>query len=261
VTVAADGSVYIADTGNQRVRRVGTDGVITTVAGTGKRSFSGDGGPALRAGLSPVGVAVTADGILYIADWSNARVRRVDGNGGITTVVGTGKRGFSGDGGPAALARLNDPEALAVGPDGALYIADSRGDRIRRVGSDGVITTVAGTGTRGFSGDGGPAVLADLSAPSAVAVTADGALYIADSVNARVRRVGPDGVITTVAGTGERGFSGDGGPAVRAQLFAPSDIVATGDGSIYVADPANNRIRAVDRDGLITTMFGPHPAS
>ncbi|ARV44886.1 hypothetical protein BCV50_07530 [Bacillus subtilis] len=244
VAVGSDGSLYIVDAGNVRIRRVGPDGIITTVAGTGVSGFSGDGGPATQAQLSfpPGGVAVGSDGSLFIADTLNNRIRRVGPDGIITTVAGTGDFGFSGDGGPAAQATLRIPGDVSVGSDGSLYIADSQNVRIRRVGPDGIINTVAGTGVQGFSGDGGPATQAQLRLPRGVDVGSDGYLYIVDE--SRTRRV-RDGIITTVVGTGVQGFSGDGGPATQATLWVPADVAVGSDGSLFIADTGNNRIRRV----------------
>ncbi len=248
VAVASDGSVFIADTDNNRIRRVGTDGIITTVAGTGPDRFSGDGGLATLAELDDVDrVAVSADGSFYIADSDNSRIRRVGPDGIITTVAGNGAFRFSGDGGLATLATLWNPQGVALGADGSLYIADTTNHRIRRVRPDGIITTVAGIGTQGFSGDGGPATQASLRFPTGVAEGPDGSLYIADEDNDRIRRVGPDGIITTVAGNGTQGFRGDGGPATQAALFEPESVAVSPDGSLYIADSDNNRIRRVNR--------------
>jgi RHS repeat-associated protein len=259
VAVGPDGSLFIADTNNHRIRRVGPDGIIITVAGNGGNGgpgFSGDGWPATAARLSyPSGVAVGPDGSLYIADNGNYRIRRVGPDGIITTIAGNGVHGFSGDGGPATVAQLSRPFGVAVGPDGSLYIADISDTRIRRVGPDGIITTVAGNGTYGFSGDGGPATAAQLSYPFGVAVGPDGSLYIADT-SSSIRRVGPDGIITTVAGNGVDGFSGDGGPATVAQLTYPYGVAVGPDGSLFISDTVNNRIRRVGPDGIITTMAG-----
>jgi RHS repeat-associated protein len=256
IAVGPDGSVYIAEWVGQRVRRVDASGIITTVAGTGTPGFSGDGGPATSAMLAdPSGVAVAPDGTLYIADRSNHRIRRVDANGIITTVAGTGAYGFSGDGGPATLAQLDEPWGVALGPDGSLYIADKGNNRVRRVGPDGIITTVAGNGIGSFGGDGGPATQANLSAWR-VAVGPDGSLYIMDYANNRVRRVGPDGLITTVAGNGTAGFSGDGGPATAAQISWAEDIALGPDGGFYIADRNNQRVRWVGSDGIISTVAG-----
>jgi cysteine-rich repeat protein len=262
VAVDGFGILFIADRINHRVRRVdAASGLITTVAGTGAQGFSGDGGPAARAGLSsPVGAAVDGLGNLFIADSSNHRIRRVDvATGVITTVAGTGVAGFSGDGGPATSAQLAGAEGVAVDGAGNCVIADSGNHRIRRVdAATGVITTVAGTGVAGFSGDGGPATSAQLNLPSGVAVDGLGNLWIADWFNHRIRRVAAaSGVITTVAGTGAEGFSGDGAPATGAQLNEPRGIAVDGFGDIFIADWFNHSIRRVDAaSGVITTVAG-----
>ncbi|WAK01496.1 NHL domain-containing protein [Methylobacter sp. YRD-M1] len=257
IAAGVDGSLYIADSANNRVRRVGPDGTITTVAGNGTAGFGGDGGPAMQASLnSPNNIAIGADGSLYISDSSNHRIRRVGPDGIISTVVGNGTSKFSGDGGSAAQAGLNYPVGLAVAADGSLYMAELFESRVRRVGPDGIISTVAGNGTAGFSGDSGPATQASLHWPVDIAIGADGSLYISDSSNHRIRRVGPDGIISTVAGIGSYGFKGDGGPASLAELSGPSNIAVSADGSLYITDQGNFRIRRIGQDGIITTVAG-----
>ncbi len=205
VAVDAAGNLFIADSGNQRIRKVDPSGNISTFAGGG--DALGDGGPAIQARLgSPAGVAVDAAGNLYIAVTTNSSIRRVDPSGTITTIAGIGRWGYSGDGGPAIKAALHAPSDVAVDTAGNLYIADENNHRIRRVDSSGTISTVAGTGERGFAGDGGPAVEAQLDNPRGVAVDAAGNLYIADQQNHRIRRVDSSGTITTIAGNGERRF-------------------------------------------------------
>jgi RHS repeat-associated protein len=246
VAVGPDGSLYFADIDNARIRRVAPNGIITTVAGTGNATFSGDGGPAAQASLvGPFGVAVGPDGSLYIADADNNRIRRVAPNGIITTVAGTGNATFSGDGGLATQAAVQSPRGVAVGPDGSLYVADRGNQRIRQVAPDGIITTVAGNGVFGFSGDGGPATQASFRIPFGVATGPDGSLYIADRSNQRIRRVAPDGIITTVAGNGSASFSGDGGPATQAALDDPNGVAVGPDGSLDIGDGNNHRIRRV----------------
>jgi RHS repeat-associated protein len=248
VAVGPDGSLYIADFNNRRIRRVGPNGIINTVAGNGGFGFSGDGGVATQANLSsPRGVAVASDGSLYIAiaELTTNRIRRVGPDGNINTVAGNQLGGFSGDGGLATQAGLGAPFGVAVGPDGSLYIADTGNRRIRRVGPDGIISTVAGNGGSPFSGDGGVATDAMLTAPAGIAVGPDGSLYIADVNDSRIRRVGPDRIITTIAGNDQFGFSGDGGRATQSSLRNPSGVAVGPDGVIYIADTNNNRIRRV----------------
>ena len=257
IAMDAAGNLYIADASNHRIRRVDASGTISTVAGTGERGFTGDGGPAIEAQLSfPRGVALDAAGNLYIADLENQRIRRVDGSGTISTFTGGGDA--LGDGGPAVEARLTFPEGMTVDATGSLFIADLT-HRIRRVDPSGIITTVAGTRERGYSGDGGPAIRARLNSPVGLAVDAAGNLLIADSHNHRIRRVDPSGAISTIAGTGEPGFAGDGGPAAEAQLHNPQDVALDAAGNLYIADKLNHRIRKVDASGTISTIAGKKP--
>jgi hypothetical protein len=200
-------------------------------------------------------VAATADGGFLVADSENRRVRRVSPAGTITTVAGTGADGYSGDGGPATAAELSRPSGVAATADGGFLIADQFTYTVRRVSPAGTITTVAGTGTPGFGGDGGPATAAQLSFPEGVAATADGGFLIADQENHRVRRVSPGGTITTVAGT-VAGPAGDGGAATAAELNTPTGVAATADGGFLIADFANHRVRRVSPGGTITTVAG-----
>src|ERR1035438_593453 len=222
VAVDTAGNVYIADSYNNVIRRVtASSGVITTVAGNGTQGYSGDNVSALSTELNfPTGVAVDAAGNVYIADSYNNVIRRVTASSGvITTVAGNGTQGYSGDNVSALSTELNFPTGVAVDAAGNLYIADYFNYRIRKV-SNGVITTVAGTGVTGYGGDNGQATSALLGGPEGVAVDSAGNLYIADALNYRIRKVS-GGIITTVAGNGTPGFSGDNGPATSAQLRTP----------------------------------------
>ena len=231
--------------------------VINTVAGNGSGGYSGDNGPATGAQLNgPYGVAVDSSGNLYIPDITNNRIREVNTLGIITTVAGDGTQGFSGDNGPATSAELSNPCGVAVDAFGNLYISDQGNNRIREVNPSGIITTVAGNGTQGFSGDNGPATSAEMFDPIGLAVDAFGDLYIADYLNNRIRMVSPGGIITTVAGDGTGGFSGDNGPATGAELYEPTGVAVDASGKLYIADWFNNRIRMVDLSGIITTVAG-----
>jgi sugar lactone lactonase YvrE len=271
LALGTDGTVYIADTENQRVRTIDPKGVITTIAGDGKRGYAGDGGPAAKARLwFPRRLAVTMDGSLYIADGGNRRIRRIGRDGVITTVVGNGGDERSPDGLPATQASIGTPGGIAVGPDGGLYITEAdNNNRVRRVRPDGIMVTVAGSGSASldnigrYGGDGGAASQANLDRPTGLRVTADGALYVADFGNHRIRKVSPAGIITTVAGdgwtdpkSGAGRFAGDGGPATAASLNAPTGVAVGADGAVYVADSGNHRIRKVDARGTISTVAG-----
>jgi len=251
------GGIYIADTDNARIRRLSPSGMISTVAGDGVPGDSGDGGSALNASLSDVaGVALDAAGNFYFGDASNRRIRKVTPAGIISTVAGTGTQGFSGDGGPATNATLDRPTFVVVDPAGNLYFADSSNQRIRRVDINGTITTIAGNGMAGFSGDGGLAGNASLMFPLGLAMDRTGNLYVADANNHRIRRIDLSGIITTVAGNGVEGFSGDLGPATSASLNYPEDVAFDGAGNLFIADSGNNRIRKVDPAGVISTIAG-----
>ena len=246
IALASDGSLYIADTLNHRVRMIDPTGIITTVAGTGVPGFNSAEGPAALAQLSyPSGVAIGPDGGVYIADGGNNLVREITPDGRLIIVAGNHSYGYSGDGGPADYATLAFPTAVIPAQDGSIYISDTNNHRIRKVGTDGNIYTVAGDGTEGFGGDGSPATQAKLDYPEKIALASDGSLYIADGNNSRIRKIDPEGYITTVVGDGTYGFAGDNGPISLAQLRTPQGIALAPNGELYVADTANHRIRRI----------------
>ncbi|WP_309893489.1 hypothetical protein [Archangium sp.] len=266
LTLGPDGRVWVLDWNNHRVRVVKPDDTVETVIGTGELGDATED-HAHHIGLNhPTHVAFDSQGRLILSAWHNSKVMRMDvGTGEMETIAGTGKRSFGGDGGPAVAAILDLPVATAFGPDGSMYIADQANQRVRRVDTGGVITTVVGTGQAGFGGDEGPALEAKLQGPGGqaaspsgkIATDAQGNLYIADSGNQRVRKVTPSGVITTVAGSGaEEGDIGEGVPAVRARLARPTDVAVGADGSLYIADTDHSCVRKVTPDGLIHTVAG-----
>jgi len=261
-----EGNLFIADSNNSIIRKVSPSGIITAFAGIGDHiGYSGDGGPATSATLSgPQGMALDASGNLFIAEATNGVIRKVSPSGIITTVAGIGNHlGFSGDSGPATSAMLNKPYGVAVDASGNVFIADSTNNRIRKVSPSGIISTVAGNGKQSYSGDGGPATSAELNFPTAVAVDISGNLLIADYSNSRIRKVAPNGIITTAAGSGDpgiffgnAGFSGDGGPATSATISIPGSVAVDSSGNFFIADTYNNRIRKVSASGIISTVAG-----
>ncbi len=249
------GDIFIADSANNVIREVNAAGNISTIAGDNILGYQGDGGLATAAELyEPTGLAMDASGNLYVADSGNNVVRIIYANGYLTTYAGQREAGYSGDAGPALSAQFYYPKGLAIDSAGNLYIADMGNSVIRRVASGGgTVTTVAGNGIAGFSGDGGPAVNAQFSFPESVAVDNSGNLYIADIGNQRIREVLVSGTVETVAGNGSRGYSGDGGPAAQAEFYAPASIAVVAcpnavcngviNGTLYVADEDNNVTR------------------
>lgn len=268
IAVDDAGNLYIADAGNHRIRKVEAGAAtIMTVAGTGRIEFYGEGGPATAAGLfAPRGLALGAEGNLYVSDTQHGCIRKVDREGRIQLVAGSDPRKVEkGD----APIFLRAPVGIALGPDGQVYWADATLNRVKKADltrtdpktKSGWITIVAGGEEMGFSGDGGPAREAELEAPAAVAFDSQGNLYIADHNNGRIRRVdGKTGVITTIAGNGQRELSGDGGPAKEASLNAPAGLAFDAEDNLYIADAGNNRIRRVDAaTGTISTVVGSGP--
>jgi hypothetical protein len=254
VAIDAQDNAYIADTNNHRIRKLtAATGLITTIAGTGTASSTGDGGQATAATVNAPAALALAGGLLYIAERGGHRIRCIDlGTGVISTVAGSGVAGYLGDGGSATAARLNNPYGVAVGSTGDLFIADTTNHRIRKV-SGGIITTVAGTGTAGLSGDGAAATAAQVNGPYGVTVTSAGDLLIADTGNSRVRQV-TAGTITTIAGT-TYGFSGDGGAATAAKLGSPRSVLELANGDLLISDYALSRVRRISV-GIISTVYG-----
>ncbi|MZH02657.1 MAG: hypothetical protein F3745_04450, partial [Nitrospinae bacterium] len=257
IAVDRKGNIYIARRDNNVISRIDTKGNMTRFAGTGESGFDGDGGKATDAKLKlPAGLTFDKKGNLYIADRENHRVRKVDTRGIITTVAGNGTPGFGGDGGKATQAMLRHPSGIAVDEKGNIFISDRSNERVRVVNSKGIISTYAGNGIDGAKGDSGPATQGQLSKPFGLALDKKGNLYIADRKSNRVRMVTPQGILHTVAGDGGFFFSGDNGPAYRASVAGPTGVAVAKDGTLYIADRNNNRIRSVDTQGMIRTVVG-----
>ena len=259
MATAADaaGNVYFASL--NCVFKVDQTLKLTLMAGNSTAGYSGDGGPATRAQLNgPAAITVDSAGNLYIADALNYRIRRVSPGGIITTVAGNGAKGHSGDNGPATKAQLNGLAGIAADGNGNIYFSDNVGSWVRKVSAAGVITTIAGTGSNGYNGDNVPAAGAELNGPSGIAIDSFGNVYIADSSNFRIRMISTAGMISTVAGSGAGGFSGDGGQALSAQFYRVSGIAVDGTGNLYITDTFNSRIREV-MNGVINTVAGNGP--
>jgi sugar lactone lactonase YvrE len=265
--IAADsaGNVYVGEGGGLRIRKIDSKLTVSTYAGNGEFGDYGDGLPADAASFGwPNQMAFLPDDSLLVADFANNRVRRIDHSGIITTIAGNGQPGSSGDGGAAVVAQLNNPFGVAVDPSGSVYISEATGHRIRKLTADGRITTIAGTGTRGFSGDGGPASQAQLANPRSLALDAKGNLYVADFNNNRIRRISPDGTITTVAGNGRLGWTGDGEPATEASIYSPFGLVVDSFGAVIFTGAAppgrGGTVRRLKPDGTIDTLAGSSTA-
>ena len=262
------GAIYVADTANHRIRRITPAGIITTFAGIGERlpvdsrtcvptvSAIGDGAPATAARLfHPSGIAWHPNGSLIVADQWNNRIRQISASGTITTIAGNGLHAVYSPGIPATSSGLDWPTAVAVDAAGVVYFSEMHSGRVARIGPDGRLVTVAGFGIPGFTGDAGPATSMRLSNPTGIALDPSGNLYIADQGNHRIRKVTPDGNLTTVAGSAA-GFGGDGGPAIAARLDRPADVKLDANGNLFVADMNNHRVRRIDPSGIITTVAG-----
>ena len=262
LTFDPKGRMVFADHANNRIRRIGTDDVITTIVGSGpigagSGGFGGDAGLAIQAQLNaPVSVLFDRDGNLYIGDRDNGAIRKVTPQGIITTIAGTGVRGYSGDGGLATRAQLNQPEGMVFDTAGNLVFADSANNRVRKIDSHGVITTIAGTGVAGYSGDGGPATAAAMQ-PDDVLFDSAGNLYVAEDGDHVVRMINTRGTIKRIAGTGKEGCSGYGGAATAVQLTSPLSPVLDSTGNLYITDQRCNVVLRIDRNGIVQIVAGP----
>ncbi|WP_117879554.1 NHL domain-containing protein [Aureibaculum luteum] len=259
VVIDNAGNIYFSEITNCVVRKIATDGTISTVAGiVAQCSFSGDTGLATAAKLDfPTGLAVDASGNLFIADRDNHRIRKVDTNGIITTVAGNGTSGDAGDGSAATSAELDSPQDIVIDVAGNIYISDWLNHKIRKVDTSGNISTFAGTGSSSFSGDGGQATAAQLKSPDGITIDAAGNIYFSDRGNDRIRKIDTNGIITTIAGNGGfNAFSGDGGPATSAEFNDPNGIDIDASGNIYIVDRDNHRVRKITTDGIINTIVG-----
>jgi hypothetical protein len=262
VALDRQGNLYFSEADNHCVRRVECgSGIITTVVGTGKAGYSGDGGPATEAELnSPYGIALDTASNLYIVDRLNACIRVVEAaTSMIRTLAGTGQPGYSGDGGPANLAQLQEPNDIVLDGKGRVFIADVRDHRVRLLDlASGIITTFAGTGEGASSGDDGPADRAALLGPRALAFGPTGDLYICLRNDHKVRKIDMrTNIIRTIAGSGAKGYAGDHGPALRATFNGPKEIAVDGDDNIYLVDTENHCIRRIDAgSGLVSTVAG-----
>ncbi len=263
VAIDASGNLYISDYNDFTIRKVNTSGIISTLAGNHSygHGYSGDGGPATAAELfEPWGITFDASGNLYIADWGNNIIRKVNTSGIISTFAGNHIFGYSGDGGPATAAELRAPNGVAVDASGNLYIGEESNYDVRKVNTSEIINTIAGNQVLGYSGDGGPAAAAELREPYGIALDPADNLYISDFNNNLIRKVNTSGIISTVAGNYSygHGYSGDGGAATAAELNGPAGIACDASGTLYIADVRNGVVRKVNTSGIISTLAGNH---
>ncbi len=256
ITVDNSGNVYFSNRFN--IRKVNSLGIISTIASScgSWTGYTGDGGLAIQATFeNPWGIAIDGSGNIYIADASNFCIRKINTAGIVNTIAGNGTVGYSGDGGQATLALMGRPSGIAVDLSGNVYFTDVTHNCIRKINNAGIITTIAGTGTAGYSGDGGNATGAQLNIPGSMVVDATGNLYFADIANFRIRKINTAGIISTFAGTGTSGYSGDGGLATLANIYT-NDLAIDGSGNFYFTDPGSAHIRKINNSGIITTIAG-----
>ncbi len=244
ITLDASGNLYITDGLNHVIRKVNTSGIITTIAGNGVALYI------------PAGIAIDASGAIFFSEFGNNLIHKLTTSGIITTIAGTGNAGYAGDGGLATSAEFLGSYGVAVDLSGNVYIADRNNHRIRKINTSGIITTIAGNGIGGYSGDGGLAASAMLNSPTGVTTDATGNIYISDQDNNRIRKVNTSGIISTIAGNGIAGFAGDGGSATSAELNTPAHLTIDVLGNIYITEYLNNRIRKINTSGIISTIAG-----
>ena len=253
----AVGNLFLVEYDGNRIRKINTSNIVSTIAGTGVSGFGGDGGAAIHASFNnPIDIIEDHKGNFYITDNRNHRIRKIDTSGIITTIAGNGTIGYTGDGGPATSATLAWPSRMAIDEVGNLYLADAGNNVIRMIDTSGVIHTVAGNGSIGYTGDGGAATSASLSDPLGVAFDGNGNMYIADGHNSCIRKVTPAGIISTWAGNGTYGFSGDGGPATSATMQFPDAIAIDRACNVYFTDWEGQRVRKITSTGIISTVVG-----
>lgn len=257
IEVSENGTFYIADRYNNRIRKVDPSGIISTFAGNGSSQIICTNEPAQTAHIPlPEKIDLGKDGSLYISSSVDHRIRKIDTQGLVRAVAGTGDPGYNIDGIIATSSQINAPGGIAVDSAGNLYIADMLNHRIRKVDQKGVIATIAGTGTPGYSGDNGTAKRAQIDSPNSIVVTSDGSLYFTHGVHPRIRKISPQGEITTIAGTGVSGFSDDGADATKAQLSDWLSVAVGPDDILYIVDHNNHRILYIDDKGFIRTIAG-----
>jgi len=251
------GNLYIADYCNYTIDKVDAAGNVTVIAGNSTPGFSGDGGPATAAEVDFVyGITLDKTGNIYFVD-GETRIRKINVAGIISTIAGTGAAGYGGDGGPATAALLDANEGLAIDTMGNLYIADVFNNRIRKIDiASGVITTIAGNGTAGYTGDGGPATAAELNMPYGIGVDQSGNVYIADTYNNLIRKINASGIISTICGNGTAGNTGNGGPATAAELSEPYGLYTDSAGTVFFSEFPNSDVRKVSTDGILTLLAG-----
>ncbi|EFC47410.1 predicted protein [Naegleria gruberi] len=255
VAISSSDEIYIVDRSNNRIRKITTSGIISTIAGNGTAGYSGDVATSAKL-YYPSGIAISSSDETYIADTNNHRIRKITTSGIISTIAGNGTAGYSGDGSSAKSAQLYYPSGVAISSSDEIYIVDRSNNRIRKITTSGIISTIAGNGTAGYSGDGSSATSAQLNSPSGIAISSSDEIYIADMFNNRIRKITTSGIISTIAGTGTSGYSGDGSSATSIQLYFPYGVAVSLSDEIYIADMFNNRIRKITTSGIISTIAG-----